>query len=85
MYRVVSNKIVNLTRKTLKNQLFNVKIEECISPEFDSYRNDNVSNINRNRNKENHKINEEAKEASCINNKMNKYENNLKEETIKIV
>ena len=85
MYRVVSNKIVNLTRKTLKDQLFNVKIEECVHSEWDSYRNDKISNIKRNQNKENDKINEEAEEASYINNKMNKYENKLKVETIKIV
>ena len=30
---IMSNKIVNLTRKTLKDQLFNAKIEECISSE----------------------------------------------------
>ena len=73
---------MNLTRKTLKDQLFNVKIEECVHSEWDSYRNDKISNIKRNQNKENDKIN---KEASCINNKINKYENKLKEETIKIV
>ena len=76
---------MNLTRKTLKDQLFNVKIEECVHSEWDSYRNDKTSNIKRNQNKVNAKINEEAEEASCINNKMNKYENKLKEETIKIV
>ena len=85
VYRVVANKIVNLTRKTLKDQLFNAKIEECINSEGNSYRNEKVSNIKRNQNKENDKINEDAEEASCINNKMSKYENKLKEETIKIV
>ena len=52
---------MNLTRKTLKDQLFNAKIEECISSEWDSYWNDKFSNIKQNQNKENDKINEEAK------------------------
>ena len=64
MHRIVSNKIVNLIRKTLKYQLFNGKIEEYLDPESKSGADDNISSIKQNFNKEDYKINEKAKEAS---------------------
>ena len=85
MYSVVSNKIVNLTRKALKDQLFNGKIEEYLSYDSRPGGNDNISSIKQNLNQEDYTIKEKAKEASYKSNKMDKYENKIKDKTIKMI
>ena len=85
MYSVVSNKIVNLTRKALKDQLFNGKIEEYLSYDSRPDCNDNVSSMKQILNQEDYTIKEKAKEASYKSNKMDKYENKIKDKTIKMI
>ena len=85
MYRIVSNKIVNLARKALKDQLFKDKIEEYLGSDTKSDFNHSISSVKQNLNKEDYKINEKAKEASSKNNKIDKYENKLNDETIKMI
>ena len=61
MYRVVSDKIVNLTRKALKIQLFNGKIEEYLDSNSKSSGYNDITDIKQNLNKEDYKINEKNK------------------------
>ena len=82
---IVSNKIVNSRRKALKDQLFNDKIEECFGSDTKSDFNHSISSIKQNLNKEDYKISEKVKEASFKSNKIGKYENKLKDETIKMI
>ena len=85
MYHVVSNKIVNLTRKALKGILYNGKIEEYLGSDSKSGGNDNISSIEQILNKEYYKIDEKGKDSSYKSNKMDKYENKIKDETIKMI
>ena len=48
IYSVVSNKIANLTRKALKDQLFNGKIEEYLGYDSRPGGNDNISSMKQN-------------------------------------
>ena len=64
---------MNLTRKALKYQLFNGKIEEYLGPESKSGCYDDISSIKQNFSKEDYKINTKTKEASYKSNKINKY------------
>ena len=85
MYYVVSNTIVNFTRKALKDQLFSVKIEEYLGSDSKSGGNDSVSSLRQNPSKEYNKMSEKAKEISCKSNKTDKYENMQEDETIKMI
>ena len=76
---------MNLTRKALKNQFFNDKIEEYLDSNSKSGGNNDITSIKQNLNKEDYKINDKTKEESFKNDKIDKYENKLKGETISTI